>query len=78
VLRRSNSTTSRQRPSGICPMRSLTPRRWKPQASCSAIEAAFSGKMPALSVQKPARSAASMSPPSSARPTPRRVCAGAT
>jgi hypothetical protein len=52
-LRRSRSSTSRQRP--LCwPMRSRLPTSRKPTAWCSATLAVFSGKIPDWMVQMPA------------------------
>ena len=76
-LRRSYSSTSRQRPSDICPIRRLTPTSSKPQRSCSAIEAMFSGKIPASSVQNP-RAQSGDQRIQQLAPTPRRAHAGST
>ncbi len=69
VLRRSSSSTSRHTP-WSCPSRSRRPTTRKPHFSCSVTLATFSGKMPACSVHRPARSDASTSAESSRPPTP--------
>ena len=76
-LRRSSSTTSRQRP-WCRPIRSLVPTTRKPWRWCRRMLGTFSGKMPDWIVQIPAASVESISARSRAAPTPLRRAVAAT
>src|SRR2546425_6383642 len=68
-LRRSRNTVSRHTPSRFA-IRSRVPTTRKPQRSCSARLARFSGKIAVWIVQMPAASAPAISASSNLRPIP--------